>query len=175
MNDIERLRVLLNQFNKNLIITDEQLRIVFDFIFNETFYPIKEKLAVRKSVVETIIYLKDMARREGYDTLDKLEKYYEGQREKVDKMLNDIMEKQQLVVDLQEKVIPYNVGMLSASVCADNSLSPEEVEAEFNRISPSGTTHGWKLSEESHFRQGNTNPCQCNQFPESRTHYLFVC
>jgi hypothetical protein len=75
----------------------------------------------------------------------------------------------------EEKVIPYSIGLLSASVCAINSLTPEEVEAEFNRVSPSGTENGWKISEDKHFRQGNPNPCPCEQFPETRKHYLFNC
>lgn len=74
-----------------------------------------------------------------------------------------------------EKVIPYSVGPLSASVCAANSLSPEEVEKEFNRISPSGTTNGWQISADTHFKGGAPNPCPCDKFPETRKHYLFNC
>lgn len=74
-----------------------------------------------------------------------------------------------------EKVIPYSIGLIAASVCADNLLAPEEVEKEFNRISPSGTTNGWKISEDTNFRQGKPNPCQCDQHPETRKHYLFEC
>ena len=75
----------------------------------------------------------------------------------------------------EEKVTPYSIGLLSASVCADNSLTPKEVEAEFNRIHPSGTTMGWGLSGDTHFLQGQPNPCPCDQFPETRKHYLFNC
>jgi hypothetical protein len=74
-----------------------------------------------------------------------------------------------------DKVIAYSVGLLAASVCADNSLTPQEVEDEFNRTNPAGTTNGWKLSEDTHFRQGATNPCPCDQHPETRKHYLFEC
>jgi len=74
-----------------------------------------------------------------------------------------------------EKVIPYSIGLLSASVCADNSLSPKEVENEFNRISPSCTTMGWKISDDTHFRQGQPNPCPCDRYPDARKHYLFNC
>lgn len=74
-----------------------------------------------------------------------------------------------------EKVIPYSIGLFSASVCADNSLSPEDVEKEFNKLNPAGTTNGWMLSEDTHFRQGNTNPCPCEDYPETRKHYLFDC
>ncbi len=74
-----------------------------------------------------------------------------------------------------EKVIAYSLGMFTASVCAVNDLTPQEVQDEFNRISPSGTENGWVLSEDTHFRQGNTNPCPCDKFPETRKHYLFNC
>lgn len=73
------------------------------------------------------------------------------------------------------KVIPYSIGIMTASVCADNSLTPEDVEAEFNNISPSGTTNGWKLSEDKTFKGGAPNPCPCDQHPETRKHYLFNC
>jgi len=74
-----------------------------------------------------------------------------------------------------EKVIPYSVGLLAASVCAANELTPEEVEKEFNRINPAGTINGWKISDDTHFKGGATNPCPCDQHPDTRTHYLFNC
>ena len=74
-----------------------------------------------------------------------------------------------------DKVIPYSIGILSASVCANNKLSPQEVEKEFNKVSPSGTTNGWKISDDTHFLQGKPNPCPCDKFPETRKHYLFGC
>lgn len=77
--------------------------------------------------------------------------------------------------EIMDKVIPYSIGIFSASVCADNGLTPTEVEKEFNRSSPAGTTNGWKLSDDTHFKQGKTNPCPCDKFPETRTHYLFNC
>ncbi len=77
--------------------------------------------------------------------------------------------------DKGNEVIPYSVGPLSASVCADNSLTPDEVERIFNLVSPSGTTNGWKISEDTYFAQGKPNPCPCDQHPETRKHYLFEC
>ena len=73
------------------------------------------------------------------------------------------------------KVLPYSIGIFTASVCADNSLTPEEVEKQFNIVSPSGTTNGWKISEDTHFREGGTNPCPCDKFPDEKKHYLFNC
>jgi len=74
-----------------------------------------------------------------------------------------------------DKVIPYSIGPLSASVCADNSLTPYEVVKEFNRVSPSGTTNGWQISSDTHFLHGQPNPCPCDKHPETRIHYLFEC
>lgn len=74
-----------------------------------------------------------------------------------------------------QKVIPYSVGLLTASVCAENSLTPQEVQDEFNKISPAGTMNGWKISDDTHFREGATNPCPCDTHPETRKHYLFNC
>jgi len=80
LDNITRLRQLLQKFHtKRLAITDDQLRIVYDFLYEGKFYPIKEKLAVRESMVDTILYLKDMAVRSGYDSLDKIEHYYKKQ------------------------------------------------------------------------------------------------
>lgn len=78
-------------------------------------------------------------------------------------------------MNTEEKVIPYAVGLLSASVCADNSLTPIEVQIEFNKMEPCGTQNGWVLSKDTNFRTGATNPCPCDQNPETRTHYLFEC
>lgn len=64
---------------KKLIVTDDQITIIHAFLYEGKFYPIKEKLAVRDSVVDSILYLKDMATRSGYDSLDKIEHYFKKQ------------------------------------------------------------------------------------------------
>jgi hypothetical protein len=74
-----------------------------------------------------------------------------------------------------ENVVPYKIGLVSASVCAEKSMLPEEVEKEFNKISPCGTELGWVLSKDTNFRTGATNPCPCDQYPNERLHYLFEC
>lgn len=66
------------------------------------------------------------------------------------------------------------------SVCVDKNLTREQVEEEANKTSPSGTERGWKISEDTHFAKKTdkdplTNPCPCEQFPESRMHYLLDC
>jgi hypothetical protein len=79
-SDIDRLKTLLQRFHaKTIHITDEQLRIVYDFLYAGKFYPIKLKLPVSKSMVSTILYLKDMATSDGYDSLDKIEHYFKRQ------------------------------------------------------------------------------------------------
>jgi hypothetical protein len=90
-NNINKLRTLLQKFHtKPVYITDEQLQVVFDFLYSNKFYPIKEKLAVRKSVVETVLYLKDMATRSGYDTIDKIEHYFKKKRVNINNMFHNL-------------------------------------------------------------------------------------
>ena len=73
-----------------------------------------------------------------------------------------------------KKVDIYSTGFLYCSVCADNSLSIEEITAKVNQLNPSGTMNGWCLSKEG-FRSGEANQCECEEYPESRRHYLFSC
>ena len=81
-----RLKTLLQKFHtdKAIVITDEQLNIVYDWLFNGKFYPIKEKLSVRNGLLDTILYLKDMVTRDRYRTLDALEMYYESQKDNLE-------------------------------------------------------------------------------------------
>lgn len=89
--NIIRLRTLLQKFHtKPIHISDEQLQIVFNFLYANKFYPIKEKLSVRKSVVDTILYLKDMATRSGYDSIDKIEHYFKKQHVKLNNMFRNL-------------------------------------------------------------------------------------
>lgn len=89
-DEINRLRTLMSEFHrKGFVITDDQLRIVYSFLFDGEFYPIKEKLAVRNSVIETILYLKNMVQRK-YSTLTLLEHYYKAQHVRLDNMFRNI-------------------------------------------------------------------------------------
>lgn len=74
-----------------------------------------------------------------------------------------------------EDVIIYSTGIVACSVCASNDLSPEQVEEEVNRISPTGISSNWRISEEETFKDGIPNPCPCEQNPETRKHYLLHC
>lgn len=80
------------------------------------------------------------------------------------------------MIDTQEMVIPYSVGLCTASVCADNSLTIEEITNIFNAIRPTGITSQWAFADdEETFLQGAPNPCPCHDFPDTRKHYLFHC
>lgn len=74
-----------------------------------------------------------------------------------------------------KNLIAYSVGPLSASVCVRKDLGHNEIEALMNFTNPSGTENGWMISEDTHFRQGGTNPCPCDKYPEDRLHYLMDC
>ena len=69
----------------------------------------------------------------------------------------------------------YKLGALSCSVCAPKGMSVSDVEAAVNRQRPAGTTHGWRVSKDTHFATGGPNPCPCNQNPDKRMHYLMDC
>lgn len=71
-------------------------------------------------------------------------------------------------------IVPYNVGLCFASVCAPRDASIEEIEAEVDRQHPTGLDHGWRLSREAYFQGGQSNPCTCNDDP-TRTHWLLDC
>lgn len=69
------------------------------------------------------------------------------------------------------RVITISEGLCYKSMCAVADASIDEIEAE---AGPSGTRRGWKLSEDTHFATGQTNPCPCDQ-EEGRLHYLLSC
>jgi len=68
----------------------------------------------------------------------------------------------------------YSRGIVSCSVCAINELSVEQVTQQVNIDSPTGIQSNWELAEDTHFKEGKTNPCECENDP-NRKHYLFHC
>lgn len=74
----------------------------------------------------------------------------------------------------RDQLVVYSEGILYCSACASRDLTREQVEALVNRLNPSGTSHGWVISEEL-FASGAPNPSPCNDHPELRLHYLMVC
>ena len=71
------------------------------------------------------------------------------------------------------KVVIYSEGVVALSVCAEGTLTKEDVAAEVNRISPTGINSKWSVSSES-FRSGEPNPRTCENDP-TRKHWLLVC
>jgi len=69
-----------------------------------------------------------------------------------------------------EDTVIIREGLLSIQVCSIHP--PEQIEkalADLNRISPSGTEHGWVISDcETH------SPVACADY-NGRWHYVFVC
>ena len=67
----------------------------------------------------------------------------------------------------------YSIGICHASVCS--SLTLEETEKQLNQEYPTGIQSQWKLSEDTNFQTGQSNPCPCEQHPKTHKHYLFDC
>ena len=65
----------------------------------------------------------------------------------------------------------YTEGLCYASVCS--SLPVEEVVARMARRL-SGV-NAWALSKKVTFSGGEPNPCSCEDYPETRQHFLFEC
>lgn len=67
----------------------------------------------------------------------------------------------------------YSVGLVSMSLCTDIE-DTKEIEKVANEKSPSGVSHPWTISDETHFHSGETMPTACNK-TEGRKHYLLHC
>ena len=72
------------------------------------------------------------------------------------------------------EVIVYSIGPVTASACAPKSLLPVEVEAAVNALEPTGIESMWMIAADENFRNGQSNPCQCEQADE-RQHWLLHC
>lgn len=67
----------------------------------------------------------------------------------------------------------YAVGVCNASVCT--SLSDDEATARLNLEHPTGIGP-WFVAADSHFADGtHTNPCPCEDKPDTHRHILFHC
>lgn len=73
-----------------------------------------------------------------------------------------------------ERVIVYGRGIVSASACAVDGTTREEIEAAVNARYPTGISSRWTLANESHFATGEPMPCPCNSAP-GRQHWLLHC
>lgn len=74
-----------------------------------------------------------------------------------------------------EKLIVYSVGIVAMSVCVDKKLTRKEIEHLANAEQPTGISSKWKISKDKTFASGESNPCQCDQHPNARKHYLLNC
>jgi hypothetical protein len=67
----------------------------------------------------------------------------------------------------------YAVGICYASVCTN--LSVAEATKRLNEEHPTGIRPQWKLDDDPSFAGGKSNPCPCENNPETHRHLLFCC
>lgn len=67
----------------------------------------------------------------------------------------------------------YTIGLVHASVCS--SLAIKETLKRMNREHPTGISSQWGFSGDKEFAGGQTNPCLCEDSPDTHSHYLLVC
>ncbi len=68
----------------------------------------------------------------------------------------------------------YTFGVCYCSACAPADYTREQVEDGANLAHPTGLDHGWKISDDPTFKDGEPNPCTCNDDP-FRKHWLLSC
>jgi hypothetical protein len=73
-----------------------------------------------------------------------------------------------------KRVSVYTFGLCYASACAEKDVPRDEVEAAVNGQCPTGISSRWAISSEPTFKDGQPNPCQCEQ-DHNRQHWLLSC
>jgi hypothetical protein len=68
----------------------------------------------------------------------------------------------------------YSMGMSQCSVCALVEMNPFRIAKIVNEMHPTGIESKWAMSTDTHFRDGQTNPCLCTE-DKTRQHWLMVC
>ena len=63
-----------------------------------------------------------------------------------------------------------SIGPLNLSVCVPQSATKAKIEKAANQKHPTGISTDWKISEDTHFHTGQSNPCVCEQ-DCNRKHY----
>lgn len=71
-------------------------------------------------------------------------------------------------------LVVYAEGIVSMSVCAPASWTPERIAAEANRIRPTGIRSPWLFSADKTFAGGEPVPSPC-ETDQTRIHYLLEC
>ncbi len=73
-----------------------------------------------------------------------------------------------------EPIIIYSKGIVAMSICVKKDLTISHIEKEVNKMSPSGISSTWKISNDKTFKGGEPNPCVCEEHG-NRLHYLLNC
>lgn len=68
----------------------------------------------------------------------------------------------------------YSVGIVTCSACVPKDMSIEDIEKGVNTQLPTGISSRWAISKDKTFRQGKSNPCECDQ-DSNKKHYLLNC
>jgi hypothetical protein len=72
-----KLLALIQRYHKNpVVLAEEQLAIIHDYVFNKKFYPIKEKLAARYSVVRTVQHMRELLDTFNWTSTEDFDIYY---------------------------------------------------------------------------------------------------
>jgi hypothetical protein len=73
-------------------------------------------------------------------------------------------------------IIFYSVGPCYMSACAPSDVPIDAIIERANLEHPTGISSRWGMSEDKTFSDGkSTNPCPCNDKPETHQHVLLNC
>jgi hypothetical protein len=75
---------------------------------------------------------------------------------------------------MKDELEVYSNGLVHCSVCT-NIKDPRNIEMQTNIKNPTGISSSWKIDKEPNFHTGQTNPCPCENKPNTHKHYLMVC
>jgi hypothetical protein len=73
----------------------------------------------------------------------------------------------------REELEIYSNGLVHCSVCT-NVIDRKRIEELVNLKNPTGIASQWKISNDN-FKNGNSNPCPCENKPKTHKHYLMEC
>ena len=65
-------------------------------------------------------------------------------------------------------------GLCQCLVCT-NIKSKRKIEQLTNQKNITGLDHGWKITKEDKFPNGQPHPIACDNKPKTHKHYLLVC
>lgn len=79
------------------------------------------------------------------------------------------------MANVEGEVVLYAVGLVHCSVCAEVTISPDEVARRVNLIHPAAVGYPWHISEDAKFADGTPHPTPCEKNPDTRIHRLLDC